>query len=258
MSKKVIYAISGKANSGKDTIASIILYLSAKGFPDNITFEEQYLEWYYNRNKYKMLHNNLHFADSLKNILSLLFNIDKSVFNDRYKKDNFYLRLSDYELVNKQDIEKSEDNTIITNEDLIDMDLNTCTYHLSQFNFKNIYISIRALMQYFGTNICRKSIDENIWIKNLLKQINKLYDDVICVSDVRFKNEQEALLRLEDTNNYKVITIKTIRPINNFIQDNSHESERINFNCGYEIMNEDLRALFRTIKKIYYYENSIS
>ena len=255
MNKKVIYAISGKANSGKDTIASMILYLSIKGFPDDITFEEQYLEWYYNRNKYQSLHNNLHFADNLKNILALLFDIDKNIFNDRYKKNNFYLRLSDYESVNKSDAEKSENNTIITNEDLEDMDLMEYIYHLTKLNYKNIYINIRTLMQYFGTNICRNIIDENIWIKSLLKKINRLYDDVICISDVRFKNEQEALLKLEETNNYKVVTIKTVRPGN---QDNgSHESEKIDFDCGYEIMCEDLRTLFKTIKTIYY-ENSIS
>ena len=255
MNKKVIYAISGKANSGKDTIASIILYLSIKGFADDINFEEQYLEWYYNRNKYKSLHNNLHFADNLKNILALLFDVDKTIFNDRYKKDNFYLRLSDYELINKQDAEESNNNTIITNEDLEDMDLMEYIYHLTKLNYKNIYINIRTLMQYFGTNICRNIIDENIWIKSLLKKINRLYDDVICISDVRFKNEQEALLKLEETNNYKVVTIKTIR--NNSQNDDSHESEKINFNCNYEIMCEDLRTLFKTIKNIYY-ENCIS
>lgn len=255
MSKKVIYSISGKANSGKDTIASIILYLSIKGFADDINFEEQYLEWYYNRNKYKSLHNNLHFADNLKNILALLFDVDKIIFNDRYKKDNFYLRLSDYELINKSDAEESNNNTIITNEDLEDMDLMEYIYHLTKLNYNNIYINLRTLMQYFGTNICRNIIDENIWIKSLLKKINRLYDNVICISDVRFKNEQEALLKLEETNNYKVVTIKTIR--NNSQNDDSHESEKINFNCNYEIMCEDLRTLFRTIKTIYY-ENCIS
>ena len=267
MNKKVIYAISGKANSGKDTIASIILYLSIKGFADDINFEEQYLEWYYNRNKYKSLHNNLHFADNLKKSLALLFDIDKNVFDDRYKKDNFYLKLSDYELVdkkeliegkeliNEKDIEELNNSTIIINEDLEDMYMDDYIYHLNKLNYKNIYINIRTLMQYFGTNICRNIIDENIWIKSLLKKVNRLYDDVICISDVRFKNEQEALLKLEETNNYKIVTIKTIRPDNQ--NNGSHESERIDFDCNYEITCEDLRTLFRTIKAIYY-ENSIS
>lgn len=255
MKRKVIYAISGKANSGKDTVASIILYLSIKGFIDNIEFNNQYKQWFYYRDRYAALHNNLHFADNLKTALASIFCVDKVVFNNRAIKDKYCLKLNDYTLIDINDIEKSEDNIILANDDLEDMTIEQYLYHFNKLGNKNIYISIRTLMQHFATKICREIIDENIWVKSLLKHIDKLNDDVVCVSNVRFKNEQEALLKLKETKGYKVVTIKIIREDNK--NNDTHESEKINFNCDYEIVFEDLKQLFTIIKKIYY-ENRIS
>lgn len=65
------------------------------------------------------------------------------------------------------------------------------------------YWSGRRLLQWFGTDVCR-SIYENIWVDNLMAEINDTIwnatEDVdICITDCRFLNEYEALKNLDNT-----------------------------------------------------------
>lgn len=50
-------------------------------------------------------------------------------------------------------------------------------------------ITPRYILQYFGTDICRNNISENIWLNSLER---KLEGDVV-ITDVRFKNEYDFI-----------------------------------------------------------------
>lgn len=52
-------------------------------------------------------------------------------------------------------------------------------------------ISYRRFAQLLGTNVAR-SMDENVWVDHLLKQLND--KDSVVISDVRFDNEAKAII----------------------------------------------------------------
>ena len=61
----------------------------------------------------------------------------------------------------------------------------------------------RWILQYWGTEVCRKAFHDDIWIASLENKLRNSKDDVV-ISDVRFPNEIKAIHNL----NGKVIRIK--------------------------------------------------
>jgi hypothetical protein len=54
------------------------------------------------------------------------------------------------------------------------------------------FVSIRDLLKYFGSNICRE-LNNDCWINSCLKQIEFEDSEVAVICDVRFPNEIEAI-----------------------------------------------------------------
>lgn len=80
----------------------------------------------------------------------------------------------------------------------------------------NEYLSARQLMQYFGTNICRK-LDNNCWVQSCLQQIEVDNPEIALIADVRFENELDAIKNNESSS----FVFKLERnPL-----DSNHESE---------------------------------
>lgn len=50
----------------------------------------------------------------------------------------------------------------------------------------------RLMLQLWGTEVCRKSFHDDIWIVSLENKLRKTKDDVV-ISDVRFPNEMKAI-----------------------------------------------------------------
>ena len=84
----------------------------------------------------------------------------------------------------------------------------------------------RILLQTYGTDIFRDKVDSNWWAKKLKNKILKRTEDVIVITDVRFKSEIETLYSLEE-HNIELIKIRIER--NNFVRDDNpihtHQSE---------------------------------
>jgi hypothetical protein len=62
----------------------------------------------------------------------------------------------------------------------------------------------RWVLQYWGTEVARKSFHDNIWIASLENKLRKTHDDVV-ISDCRFPNEITAI------KNAKGIVIRVVR-----------------------------------------------
>ena len=61
-------------------------------------------------------------------------------------------------------------------------------------------ITPRYALEHFGTNLCRKQFDQNIWIKSLEKQLLMLPDDArVVITDCRFENEIAMIHNLGGT-----------------------------------------------------------
>lgn len=74
----------------------------------------------------------------------------------------------------------------------------------------------RILLQTYGTDIFRELVDEDWWAKKLKKKILARDEEVIVVSDVRFKSE---LRIFEQDNDLKLIKIRIER--DNYTRDNN-------------------------------------
>lgn len=100
----------------------------------------------------------------------------------------------------------------------------------------------RELLQNLGTDVIRKQIDEDFFVKRICDDIKVYshYFDVITISDARFPNEILTPKRLFDN----VVTVKVIRPNfeNNLTskeQAHSTETALDDFNdYDFEIIND--------------------
>ena len=222
--KPLIIGVAGKANAGKDTTGSMILYHFLKGNTGS------YADWLTNRVKFENEQRIRvkHFADDLKEVVSNMFNITVAQCNDRKYKDERY-----YCIENGRFYEESE----INRPDFVNITEEKLQFeHIADIRNRNInahhVIKLRTLIQYIGTDICRNFIDYSIWTRNTLlkaRKVARMYD--ICViADVRFENEAAAIQH--DSLYGGLIKINR----DNVISSN-HKSEQIDFDCEYVIDN---------------------
>lgn len=227
--RSYIIGIAGELNSGKDTLASMINYI----FHVGIT-KAKYEEWLIHRIKWNKTNEDriTHFADPLKDCLSIMYNIPRWCFEDRIKKDEEY-----YDLTNKVFVKY--DPTLVLKYAIITNNyIENEEYYLDIVINKIIkakrlpIIKLRTLMQYFGTEIVRNQMGQNIWINSTMSRTATIAERrTICIiPDVRFTNEIDAirgnslyggdiLIRRDNTDKTK------------------HASETIDFACKYTIEN---------------------
>lgn len=79
----------------------------------------------------------------------------------------------------------------------------------------------RNILQLYGTEIFRRRVDENWWVKQVKDRCIASNDDVVIVTDCRFPNEIIEMFCDE----YETIVIRIERNINTQEQISSHDSE---------------------------------
>lgn len=210
----MIIGISGKKQSGKDTVAKIIqgLILGEKNFENGIlgflASYDDYLD--YPNKKWEIKK----FAGKLKEIVSILTGFTVDELEDENIKNTKVF--TSYELINKN-VESIE--TFATMEELVNRLEYLRTIYLEKYSaeevndiFKQEIVNItpRLLLQRIGTEIGRE-ISPNIWVDSLMneyvkkwngktffahgigREVNKdIYPNWI-VTDVRFPNEAKAI-----------------------------------------------------------------
>ena len=203
----MIISVSGKINSGKDTVGKIIQYLTAKNeaildinMPDrdywiNISFEDYF--------KYNMLVHKWKikkFADKLKDIICLLIGCSRDQLeNESFKSKElgeewwyWYMALDggyspiilDYLTTTKKELKNYE-------------------------GLELIKPTPRFLLQFIGTNLFRNQLHPEIWVNSLMNEYksklssNYPVDDLDweprliypnwIITDCRFPNELDAV-----------------------------------------------------------------
>ena len=218
-----LIGLGGVAHSGKDTVASFINFLANNL---NASYDD-YLKNADSVNNYRIVS----FADPLKRVLSNIYDIHISHFNNTYDKDNLYYLFDKAEVVY---VASKEYHEYVINNNL----------ELSQFiayHEGKVCIKLRTLMQYFGTNVMRKHMGNTVWIDNTIRIVNRCNKPCI-ISDVRFTNESKAIKKAGG------VVVKILR---NPEINNNHESEIIKFHATYTILNnEGLEELFYTTKDL--------
>ena len=244
--KSFIIGIAGAKNSGKDTIASMINYIFAVGVT-----RATYGDYLIKKVKIDNTHADriVHFADNMKDAMSIIFGIPRYAFEDRQKKDNDYWDYFNKTFVSFADVIRDNNSLVIHNTDKL-----YYTNPLSKMikiaikEDKRLYIKVRTLMQYFGTDICRYFLDDDIWIHSTMVKIANVADTrrLCIIPDVRFANEAKAIQSVSEPLYGGVI--KVSRGNN----DNSeHSSEIIDFTVDFEIDNNStLMQLFYKVLEI--------
>ena len=176
------------------------------------------------------------FAGSLKEMLAVLLRVPIEKFEDRDFKENIFVDFNDLTFHRREDLKKYQI--------LSDSKFSRKVKEMS-IDVRANMLSIRQLLQYWGTEICRFYLGKNIWTLATLK--NAKNQDII-ISDLRFKNEANAVQR----NNGIVIYID--RPGH---APGSHQSEIECFEMyeknqvDFVIHNDgSLKDLFDKIKKL--------
>jgi len=82
----------------------------------------------------------------------------------------------------------------------------------------------RILLQTYGTEIFRKRVDQNWWVKQLKNRVLQSNSDIILITDVRFPNEIECFKK-DIPKDFTVTTIRINRNLNREASFNEHESE---------------------------------
>ena len=235
--KSYIIGLAGKKGSGKDTVASMINYIFAVGIT-----KAKYSDWILKRTSYDETYKDriIHFADSLKDCLSIIYNIPRKYFDNNKYKDKMFYSLTNNKLVGNINIFNRIDNfNIIDNEVLKHSSIKD---KLETYDELNNVITIRTLMQYFGTEVCREHLGHNIWINSSINKIvNKAESRRLCiVPDVRFTNEAAAIHR--DTPSLYGRVVRINRTTNNTDERDYHDSEIIAFSTDYSITNNGTLA----------------
>lgn len=244
--KSFIIGIAGAKNSGKDTIASMINYIFAVG-----TTRATYGDYLIKKVKIDNTYADriVHFADNMKDVMSIMFGIPRCVFDDRQKKDNDYLDYFNKTFVSFADVIRDNNAFVIdytkkpNNETTLADSIKFCI----EIN-RNLYIKVRTLMQYFGTDICRTFIDEDIWVRSAIVKIaNVAAARRLCIiPDVRFANEAEAIQSVSEPLYGEVIKVNR-----NNNKSYEHSSEIIDFTVDFEINNDStLIQLFYKVLEI--------
>ena len=240
--KECIIGIAGHKNSGKDTVASMINYIFVTGIT-----RSNYADYVIRRKSIDISHKDriIHFADSMKDAMSIIFNIPRFAFDNRVKKDSEYWDYFNNKFVTFGEVLRDKNYIIFDN--VIDKNLSDLIQHCS-VKKQNLYIKLRALMQYFGTDICRNYIDNNIWINSTMsKVIDIAITRTLCIiPDVRFANEANAI-----RNNDKLLYGGLIKINRDNQYLDKHNSECIDFDVDFKIDNNgNLMQLFYKVLEI--------
>ena len=241
--KSYIIGIAGTKGSGKDTVANMINYIFAKGIT-TATYANYVLMA--KKMQYTKSDRIIHFADIPKRIISLMFGIPVSKLNDRKYKDEMFYNLNSGTFL--------EPMTVIYDDrySIIDIDYLT-HYSLAQAIKYNIgktpIIKVRTLLQYVGTEIGRKQLFDDIWVKRCIANAVDIAEArrLCIIADVRFTNEANAITNIKNDFLYGgVIVIKSANE-----HSLEHESENIDFTGDFEIINSGtLMNLFYAVHDI--------
>lgn len=107
-------------------------------------------------------------------MLADLLNVERKKFDERDFKDNVYVDISTLKIIdNPNSLSDRQFNKLLKDapESILDK-----------------HLSIRQLMQYFGTECCQKFFGKEVWVNTIFNQLGNL-----IISDVRFVTEANAV-----------------------------------------------------------------
>ena len=244
MINNIVIGIGGKKHSGKDTFASMLLYINRVGpaaAKFNVWYESYQTPYFSDRQR------TTHFAEPLKDACSVMFHIERKLFDDLEHKDKKYYSFRDNKFLDEREI--TVDQQRLARTDLLD-------FHKFADKIANNpdapLIKIRNLMTCYADTM-KYVFGEDVFVNTTIRRIDEIIENYgFClVPDVRFTNEVIALHQTEDK--WQGYVIKLIRPEENK-EGEVHNSEVCDFTPDYTILNNStLFSLFYKAIEVYNY-----
>lgn len=245
--KPIIIGINGKRQSGKDTIANMIAYIHNVGVTT-----ANYKEWITNKvsNKDRLKRKSVHFADALKDCVSAIYNIPREYLDNEYYKDNSFFCIDNYKFYDCKDVINHQEVYDIIEYNDIRYGFTFALRILKNSNKLHV-IKVRTILQYFGTDVCRYYLGDDIWVRSTISKAVEIAEiqGICIIPDIRFENEAKVI---QQHSLYGGV-IKVIRNNNKLNDDNSrHISETTFISCPYVITNDStLFTLFYKVLDVY-------
>ena len=229
-----IISVQGNKWSGKDTVAKMLQYLLST--PKILHKYDLYCRLKRFKKDYKIVR----YADKMKEMLAILLNTNVQNFEDREFKEQYYVDFNTLQLIH---VDESNINTFkdkILSDTRFTKEIKRVNPNLT----KNYFLSIRQILQYFGTEIMRFYFGDRLWI---LSTLNNRGSNII-ISDQRFIIENIT------TYNLGAVIIHITRP---GCEKSSHSSEteldKLYQDKAYSYLIENngtLKDLFNNCKKL--------
>lgn len=203
-----IIAISGKMQSGKNTVASIIQYLTLQKYYPNV-WKDKSFDFFLDYGKshtWKSDWKQVAFSSKLKQIVSILTGIpvedlEKQEVKDRILGEEWNRYLLKEWWINDEYAEHEQFTYFASNEDMQKYisDMGHTDSTCSQVGKTSI--TVRQLLQEVGTDVMRNIIHPSIWVNALFADYREKvdFDNNLpmnknwILTDLRFKNEKKAV-----------------------------------------------------------------
>ena len=232
---KDIFVLQGNKAAGKDTVAFYINYILGTPSWMHRYWIGKIFKWIPIWSRYKITR----YAESLKEVLAVMLKVPKWKLEDRHFKEHCFINFNKFKIYDDT-LEKVSKtlNDKSFNRHLKAGDLDVANTH---------NLSVRQMLQFWGTNVCRKYLGDKLWI-NLTLGVNP---HNLIIADQRFIIENEVTSKLENA-----VIIHIIRPN---LEVGQHASEKelstLLEEKKYDYLidnNGDLKDLFYKTKDIIY------
>lgn len=230
----MIIAIQGKKNSGKDTCAVYLQYLLNTPRIFHMYWLAKLLKFRSPIHKWTITR----YAGRLKEMVALLISVPVERLEDREFKEEWYFDFNTYRLYNN----KIVPNYRPISDKTFAKELKKGNLNLAVEN----NLTIRQLLQFFGTDIMRRFFGDKLWIFTTLNGV-----DNVVIADQRFLTENNILRTTKNA-----ITLHILRDC---AAGGLHSSEKelddlYNQHCYDHIIdnNGTLKDLFNNLKKFLY------
>lgn len=239
MKKPVVIGIAGKAGAGKDTVASMFNYIHTVGLT-KCKYDEWLTRYAVSPNRYK--DKTIHFADAVKDCISVTFGINRSDLDDpRFKKD--YSITFPYVDIDKFSSHKERYKSYKIYEDS-----STSPFTYKDGRVVKIIVPIRKLMQWYANGLIKGGTYKNVWVDAAVPKILNVVNryNFCTIPDIRFRQEADVV---KNPSFYGQV-VRVIRPSSSAVED-SHESEKDDIEADYLIYNNATKlALFYRVVEI--------
>lgn len=241
--------ISGKAGSGKDTVANILQafhYLEMNDMWGTEELTEHNLPSIIkaiNINPKLYMFKVIKFADPLKQIVAIMLGVTVEQLEEREFKES---QLGE-EWWKYCNVSNTNDSTIL---DITMIAYNEKSKEVYHKNTPLLKLTPRNILQLMGTEVVR-NIHPNAWVNIAMKKVS-ISDKIVLIPDMRFRNEMKAI---EARNG---ITIR----VNRKVETGNHASETELDNESFNFIIENdgtMKELIQQCKGLYHFikENCI-